>query len=321
MSQKDPENKPAVSSPPGIEEDKGPNPKRKVQEPFFTRAIEAREYGFYLVEGLLLLASGDVGEALKKLGVDKKTVKVLDVGEKLPLEEVAARLEGIFPKPGDADADKELARQVLAEALPEVLSQEVQHALTATNHPIHELARQVVATEALMTISGDAPEHPLRKLIAAEVGALLEPLKSVLTEEKLTEKLLSLVRPAVNEALSKGMEALTAEADKLDAEVMAQPVGGAQLAAVGDRVLFVLPDGESAGETRPADVVNVDHNRGLGVKMSLHVLLDGDRDEGAAPALRIAAHPGKVYALAMYIRDVEYNAEGVAGTWRWPSDG
>lgn len=82
-----------------------------------------------------------------------------------------------------------------------------------------------------------------------------------------------------------------------------------QKPTVGRIVHYVLPDGRSAGHTRPAIVVRVWGGTDGGHDMpliQLQVFTDG-RNDGDEYASGIA-----------WKTSVHYDADGAPGTWRWP---
>lgn len=76
---------------------------------------------------------------------------------------------------------------------------------------------------------------------------------------------------------------------------------------VGSMVRYVLPDGRSAGEVRPAVVVRIwDESKTVGTS-NLNVFTDGDND-----------YPGTDGLL--WATSIVYDESGAPGTWHFPGD-
>lgn len=97
------------------------------------------------------------------------------------------------------------------------------------------------------------------------------------------------------------------ESEKASAEAKATAKVPAKTAnpivpTVGRIVLYTLPRGSHAGETRPAQVVRV-NGEGEGQTCNLSVQLDGpnDRDIGDCS----------------WVGSARYDQKGAFGTWRW----
>jgi len=79
---------------------------------------------------------------------------------------------------------------------------------------------------------------------------------------------------------------------------------------IGDHILYVLPDGQSKGQNRPAAVVRT-WGTTLSAPINLQVFIDGYND---VPYDSIAAVTGQLWKTS-----VQYSSEPKPGTWHWPA--
>lgn len=91
-----------------------------------------------------------------------------------------------------------------------------------------------------------------------------------------------------------------------------------QLPSVGRTVHYVLPDGPSAGEVRPATVVRVWGDPPTApYPIQLAVLVDGANDY---PRLQFEDAAGSRQVVpVIWKTSVVYDEGGRQGTWHWPA--